>query len=139
MNPIQWTSKEKKIRKVFFNLIQKNQGSITVMDLAIAANISGTDAKKYLNQFAVEFDATFDNTEQGHIVYLFPIRNNSNQTKQKSKNTNNNATDPNKKQQEAADSSKDERQSDANIKVDFEDIEKKFKKMGQSLNDLFKF
>lgn len=126
MDPIQWTSKEKKIRKVFFNLIQKNQGSITVMDLAIAAKISGTDAKKYLNQFAVEFDATFDNTEQGHIVYLFPIRNNSNQTKQKSKSTNNNATEPNKIPQETADSSKDERQSDVNIKVDFEDIEKKW-------------
>ncbi len=63
------------IRKIFFNLIEDNKGAITVMDLAMAADLSGTDAKKILEKFAVEFDATFEVTEQGHILYLFPIRN----------------------------------------------------------------
>ncbi|ELS01619.1 hypothetical protein Xen7305DRAFT_00013240 [Xenococcus sp. PCC 7305] len=68
---------DREIRNIFFNLVQNNQGSITVMDLAMAANLSGTDAKKALEKFAVEFDASFEVTEKGNILYLFPIRNKS--------------------------------------------------------------
>ncbi|MDJ0650902.1 MAG: hypothetical protein QNJ60_19585 [Xenococcaceae cyanobacterium MO_188.B19] len=71
----------KEIRKIFFDLIQKNQGYITVIDFAMAANLSGTDAKKTLEQFAVEFDATFEVTEKGHVLYLFPLINKSNSKK----------------------------------------------------------
>ena len=38
-------SSDKEIRNIFFNLIQNNQGSITVIDFAMAADLSGTDAK----------------------------------------------------------------------------------------------
>ena len=64
------------IRNIFFNLIQNNKGSITVMDFAVAADLSGTEAKKILEKFAVEFDATFDVTEEGQVVYLFPTTSN---------------------------------------------------------------
>ncbi|VEP12318.1 conserved hypothetical protein [Hyella patelloides LEGE 07179] len=102
---------DKRIREIFFNLIQNNQGSITELDLAIAANISGKDAKKYLEQFAVEFDATFEVTEKGHIVYLFPIRN---QTEQKSnfKSSQNNLSIP-KEKHETADISENVKQNSA--------------------------
>lgn len=65
-------SSDTRIRNIFFDLIQKNKGSITVIDFAVATDMSGTDAKKILEQFAIEFDATFDVTEEGQVIYLFP-------------------------------------------------------------------
>ena len=65
-------SSDTRIRNIFFDLIQKNQGSIKVIDFAVATDISGTEAKKILEQFAIEFDATFDVTEEGQVIYLFP-------------------------------------------------------------------
>ena len=60
-------------RQIFFDLIHKNKGKISVMDFALAADVSGTIAKKILEQYAVEFDATFEVTEEGHINYIFPV------------------------------------------------------------------
>ena len=68
---------DREIRNIFFDLIQNNKGAITVIDFAVAADVSGTDAKKILEQFAIEFDATFDVTEQGQVVYLFPTTSKS--------------------------------------------------------------
>ena len=138
-----WISKEVKIREIFFNLIQQNQGSITAIDLAIAANISGTEAKKYLKKYAVEFDATFDETAEGNLVYLFPITN-----KRKIKQENNlsqtyqreNYSNYFQVEQKANNSLNNTLQNlDTKIKTNFGNIEKDLHEFGQSLNNLFKF
>lgn len=58
---------------VFYYLLKANQGSITVIQLAMAANIPGTQAKEYLEQKSQEFNATFEHSDQGNIIYLFPV------------------------------------------------------------------
>ncbi len=67
-------TEESQKRKIFFDLLRRHRGSITVMDFAMATNCSGTEAKKALEQYAVEFDATFEVTEEGDIIYRFPLR-----------------------------------------------------------------
>ena len=68
---------EKYLLSIFFELVKKNNGLLTVMDFSIEANISGSEAKKYLDKYAMEFEAHFDNTKKGHIIYVFPTRNNN--------------------------------------------------------------
>ncbi|MEB3278910.1 MAG: hypothetical protein VKK42_08345 [Lyngbya sp.] len=63
----------KDLQSTFYKLVEKNQGSITVMQLAIAAGISGEDSKAYLEQQAKQFEAHFDVSETGTIVYKFPL------------------------------------------------------------------
>ena len=67
------SQKEKRLRSIFFELIQGNNGAITVMEFAIKADLTGQEARKYLEQYAIEFEANFDTTEEGHVVYLFPV------------------------------------------------------------------
>ena len=71
------SQQEKRLRSIFFELIQGNNGAITVMEFAIKADITGQEARKYLDQYATEFEANFDTTEAGHVVYLFPVGNQS--------------------------------------------------------------
>lgn len=151
---------DREIRNIFFNLIQNNKGSITVIDLAMAADLSGTDAKKILEQFAVEFDATFDVTEEGQVVYLFPTTSNpiteealsesktdlpiiepENSNKSQSNNEPKKETKPS-----FANINNDVKQQINNINSDvkqkLEDIKKiegDLKNVGKSMNDLFKF
>ncbi|EAW35686.1 hypothetical protein [Lyngbya sp. PCC 8106] len=61
------------LQSIFYKLVEKNQGSITVMQFAIAAGISGEDSKAYLEQQAKQFEAHFDVSETGTIVYKFPL------------------------------------------------------------------
>ncbi len=157
---------DNEIRTIFFNLIQKNQGSITVMEFAMATNLSGTDAKKVLEKFAVEFDATFEVTEQGHIVYLFPVREQSIAEKDRQKSqtnfvvppqktqatkqetisnkstediNNNQSQQNNESQEENKHSQYDYIYQDIKKKVeDVKKIENDLKKFSKSVNDLFK-
>jgi hypothetical protein len=61
------------LQSTFYKLVEKNQGSITVMQLAIAAGISGEDSKAYLEQQAKQFEANFEVSETGTVVYTFPL------------------------------------------------------------------
>lgn len=67
------SKQEKYLRSIFFELIQGNNGSITVMEFAMQADITGQEARKCLEQYAIEFEANFDTTDEGHVVYLFPV------------------------------------------------------------------
>ncbi|MDY7021090.1 MAG: hypothetical protein SWJ54_06965 [Cyanobacteriota bacterium] len=61
------------LQSIFYELVQKNQGSMTVMQLAIAAGITGEDSKAYLEQQVKQFQADFEVTETGTLVYKFPV------------------------------------------------------------------
>ncbi|MBW4653042.1 MAG: hypothetical protein KME20_08440 [Kaiparowitsia implicata GSE-PSE-MK54-09C] len=70
----QQTSKQESDRllSVFYQLVQTNQGTMSVMDFALAAELSGDRAKTYLDAKAREFDATFQTTDSGALYYCFP-------------------------------------------------------------------
>jgi hypothetical protein len=59
------------VNPTFHQLIQKNQGSITPMDLAAVGNFSGDRAKYYLNTKANEFGANIRTTDDGKQTYYF--------------------------------------------------------------------
>lgn len=61
-----------RLQSTFFRLIEANNGYITVLQLAMAGQLTATAAKQYLNEKAQDFDATFDVSNEGTISYYFP-------------------------------------------------------------------
>lgn len=59
------------LNMIFYQTLQKHQGKITTLDLAIAAKITGVEAQEFLQQRAQEFGAEFDVTDAGGILYCF--------------------------------------------------------------------
>jgi hypothetical protein len=62
-----------RLQNLFYEVVQANQGSVTVMQFAIAAGLSGEAAKTYLDQQAEQFEATFEVSDNGTIYYQFPL------------------------------------------------------------------
>ena len=62
-----------RLDSIFYEILQANHGKITVLQLAMAAKLPGKQAKEYLNQKSHEFNASFEPSEQGDIIYLFNI------------------------------------------------------------------
>ncbi|MEM7580881.1 MAG: hypothetical protein AAF316_13745 [Cyanobacteria bacterium P01_A01_bin.80] len=62
-----------RLNSTFYKLLKKNNGKITVMDLAMEARLSGSEAKKYLDKQAQEFNAYFETSEHGHVRYRFDV------------------------------------------------------------------
>ena len=58
-------------QQVFYSLIQAHQGRISLLDFAMAANLSAPEAKSYLDHRAEEFLANFEVTEKGDMFYIF--------------------------------------------------------------------
>lgn len=63
----------RRLRSIFFHLVQTRQGQVTPLQLAMAAQIDGDIAKAYLDDRSLEFDATFEVDEQGNITYCFHL------------------------------------------------------------------
>jgi hypothetical protein len=61
------------LQKLFYDLVQQQQGRLTVLQFAAAANLSGTAAKQYLDERAKEFGADFTSEAAGEVTYLFPV------------------------------------------------------------------
>lgn len=66
-------AQEKRLRETFFRLIQSGQGTITPLQLAMAAEINGAEAKTYLNDRSLEYDATFQVDAEGNLIYCFHL------------------------------------------------------------------
>lgn len=58
---------------IFYEILQANHGRINVLQLAMTAKLPAKQAKEYLNQKSQEFNASFEPSEQGDIIYLFHI------------------------------------------------------------------
>jgi len=65
-------TEEDRLQPIFFRLVKENNVRVTQMQLAIAAEISGTEAKKYLDEQAKAFGSNFNVSEEGFITYQFP-------------------------------------------------------------------
>lgn len=63
-----------RLQAIFYRLVQQGNGSITILELAMEAKLSGDAAKQYLDAKAREFGATFDVTDRGSITYEFDLK-----------------------------------------------------------------
>ncbi len=61
------------LQSTFYNLVELGEGTISVLQFAKEANITGTEAKQYLDEKAKEVNATFEHGEYGGIYYHFHI------------------------------------------------------------------
>jgi hypothetical protein len=67
----QWQKWCQQVNPIFNRLILENQGSVTPLDLAMKANISGPSAQRYLEAKAEEFGAQRRDYEGKGTVYYF--------------------------------------------------------------------
>ncbi len=56
----------------FLRLLEEKEGTITVRNFALSAQISLEEAQKYLNEKAQQLNANYESTEEGGIIYKFP-------------------------------------------------------------------
>jgi hypothetical protein len=64
---------QERLRGILYQLIADKQGGFTLVQFAIAADIPPKAAQDFLNQQATAFNANFNVSEQGAVVYQFPI------------------------------------------------------------------
>lgn len=57
----------------FYQLLQQNQGKITVLNFAMQSQLSAADARSYLDKKAKEFNANFQVSEEGAVSYQFDV------------------------------------------------------------------
>lgn len=62
-----------RLQSTFFALLEADNGYITVLRFAIETQLSGEEAKQFLDQKALEFDATFEADEKGGVSYHFQL------------------------------------------------------------------
>ncbi len=62
-----------RINAKFYQLLQQQQGRISVLDFAMRTQMNGTAAQAYLNTQAQAFSAFFETTPQGDIIYVFNL------------------------------------------------------------------
>ncbi len=64
-------NERERIQSIFYQVIQDQNGKITVMRLAMETGLSVKKARKFLDEKAVEFDADFEVSDRGEIFYSF--------------------------------------------------------------------
>ncbi len=67
----QWQQLSKKINPIFNQLVQANQGCLTILDISMKANLNGRTARWYLDRQAQEYGAVRKLHEDRGIVYYF--------------------------------------------------------------------
>ncbi|MDY6784705.1 MAG: hypothetical protein SW833_19535 [Cyanobacteriota bacterium] len=59
--------------QLFLQLLQQQGGKITVTQFALAVKVSIKDAQQYLDRKAHQMGASFETTDEGGIIYKFPL------------------------------------------------------------------
>ncbi len=62
---------ESHLHSTFYQMLKTEDGRITVLGFAMEAQLSGVEAKRYLDEKAKEFNASFQVNSQGDISYHF--------------------------------------------------------------------
>lgn len=65
-------AKQTFLQQTFYQLLQSNRGRITVFDFAVHTNLTGPEAREFLNARAREFYANFEPNDHGDVLYVFP-------------------------------------------------------------------
>lgn len=64
-------ARQRELHQLFYAQITAYQGRISVLDFAIAAQITGSEARQFLDQRAQEFWGDFEPTPAGDVLYTF--------------------------------------------------------------------
>jgi hypothetical protein len=59
------------MRERFFQLLHASQGKVSVLDFAANARLEPAIARQHLDDWAKEFSATFEVSDEGNIYYIF--------------------------------------------------------------------
>lgn len=62
-----------RLQSVFYDMIQNNDGRITVLGFAMQSQLPAIVARKYLDEKAQEFQANFKVSEEGSVSYHFDL------------------------------------------------------------------
>lgn len=62
-----------RLQSHFFQVLQQQNGRITLLNLAMATGVSGQVAKTFLDEKAKEFNANFEVDETGNVLYCFSL------------------------------------------------------------------
>ncbi|MCD8485519.1 hypothetical protein [Geitlerinema calcuttense] len=60
-----------RLQSTFYHLLEANNGRLTVLRLAMAANLPAATARQYLDENAKCFNAEFEPLDNGDIAYQF--------------------------------------------------------------------
>jgi hypothetical protein len=58
---------------LFYMLLRQNGGAITTLALAMQSDLNGAEAKTFLDDRAREFNANYEVSAQGDVVYVFDV------------------------------------------------------------------
>lgn len=61
------------LQSTFYRLVEEQRGQISLLRFAKEAEISGEEAKLFLDSKAKEFNATFDHSQNGGVYYHFHL------------------------------------------------------------------
>lgn len=68
------------LRATFYNILKSSGGKISILQLAMQANLSAAEAKAFLDKQAQEFQARFEVSETGTVFYYFDLNADSHLT-----------------------------------------------------------
>lgn len=64
---------QQRLYSCFYDCLRQRQGKISALDFAIAAQITGPQARRFLDARAKDFFANFEPTTYGDVLYSFGI------------------------------------------------------------------
>lgn len=64
---------QKRLRAAFYDALKASGGKISVLHFAMQSKITGDEAKAYLDERAKEFNASFEVSEGGKVIYDFEL------------------------------------------------------------------
>ena len=62
-----------RLQSQFYQILQTNNGRITLLNFAMQSQLPAAEAKEYLDQKAKEFNANFQVNEEGGVSYHFDV------------------------------------------------------------------
>lgn len=62
-----------RLQALFFQMLQERNGQITVLHFAMESQLSGKEAQKFLDEKAKEFNANFEVSDRGDVIYRFKV------------------------------------------------------------------
>lgn len=62
-----------RLQSIFYEMLQENQGRLTVLGFAMQSQLPPAHARQYLDEKAKEFNANFKVNEEGAVSYHFDV------------------------------------------------------------------
>lgn len=62
-----------RLQSIFYEMLQKNHGRITVLGFAMQSQLPAAHARQYLDEKAKDFNANFKVNEEGAVSYHFDV------------------------------------------------------------------